>query len=402
MLNRLLLNGREFHYYHFKANSSSAPILIIFHGAGYNKIPARFRDPHINVIAIMDTFGHENVGSWFLGEKGDFFWIEAVKRIIDKLKVECNSQQVFCWGSSMGGYAAILHGYLNNVTAIYANVPQTKLLGSTYIEHNEKMKSCLEYVFNNNYLSEYNDLAKIIKTKTDTIFIITFNQLEGFNYFSEQGFPFLRHIHGIRQKMYLEVRPNTQHTIMYSISESLDLFKKYTNFHKYVNYISNKSNKNSLEVNNSIIHLIEENIFPDKSASINNFSTIILMKKFQLNYFVNLTTELCWSKWIFVEDFDELRLTIQITTEGLHQLPALFSVDFDGVIPPSGFLKKSENIEIGFFNYISSQNNDMLIEKSYLLPISSECKRIRIGLRTWQDMGSVLNKLDLVLIKKLS
>ncbi|KLT73938.1 hypothetical protein PL75_00970 [Neisseria arctica] len=388
MLNKLILNGREFLYYHFKAQQTSAPILIIFHGAGYNKIPAKFRDPNINVVAIMDTFGHEDIGSWFLGEEGDFFWINAIKQIITKLKYECNSEQVFCWGSSMGGYAAILHGYLNNVAAVYANVPQTKLLGSTYILHNKNMKSCLEYVLNGDESSKYNDLTRVIKTATDTVFIITFNQLEGLNYFSEQGFPFLRHLHGIRQKMYLEVRPNNQHAVIYNISESLELFKKYTDIHI----------KNTEKNNKDFIHLTEKKI-----NTKGEFEEIInFIKQFELNSHVNLKTNICWSEWISLEGFgfNKLKLLIKLTTSGTHQIPALFTIDFDGIAPPDGFFKKSNNSEIGFFNYISGQDNDISVEKLYTYPIPLDCKRLRIGLRAWQDIGSVLNKLNLTLLKE--
>lgn len=103
MLRSLSINNRNFSFYLFKAKVAHAPILIIFHGAGFNKVPAKFRDDRINVVAIMDTFGDPDIGSWYLGEKGDFFWIEGIGQIIELMKQECRTNQVFCWGSSMGG-----------------------------------------------------------------------------------------------------------------------------------------------------------------------------------------------------------------------------------------------------------------------------------------------------------
>lgn len=228
MKNTLIINQREFIYYHFEAKIESAPILVIFHGVGFNKVPAKFRDDNINVIAIMDTFGIPDMGSWYIGENGDYFWIKAIRELLEFLKKKCRTNQIYFWGSSMGGYAAILHGYLNNVTAVYANVPQTKLLGSTYIDHSPKMKECIEFILGKDAeKSKYNELSNILDKQNNTVFIITFNQLEGLNYFSEHGFPFLRKLHGIRQKMYLEVRPNNTHGIIYNIAETLDLFQKY-------------------------------------------------------------------------------------------------------------------------------------------------------------------------------
>lgn len=80
----------------------------------------------------------------------------------------------------------------------------------------------------------------------------------------------------------------------------------------------------------------------------------------------------------------------------------MFTIDFDGIVPPDNFFKKSDNSEIGFFNYISGQDNDTSVEKLYTYPIPLDCKRLRIGLRAWQDIGSVLNKLNLTLIKNTS
>lgn len=234
MKNVFVKNSREITYYTREATKPGSPILVIFHGAGYNKEPAKFRSDSFNVIALMDTFGYQGQGSWYLGERGDLFWIDAISDLLTFLKNKYNTDQVLFWGSSMGGYAAILHGYLNNVVAVYANVPQTKLLGSTYIQNGKiggsvSMQDSLEYAILDDK-SPYNDLSSILTNKNDTIFFITYNQLEGFNYFSEQGFPFLRKLHGIRQKFYLEVHPKSEHTIIYNIAESLNLFKKYLDF----------------------------------------------------------------------------------------------------------------------------------------------------------------------------
>ncbi|OOF49734.1 hypothetical protein BKK52_02645 [Rodentibacter trehalosifermentans] len=230
MENTFIKGSRKITYYSTETNRPGRPILVIFHGAGFNKTPAKFKDKNLNVIALMDTFGLEGKGSWYLGEKGDLFWIDAIKDLLEILKEKYETDKVFFWGSSMGGYAAILHGYLNHVAAVYANVPQTKLLGSTYIQHGKvddvSMQDCIEYAIVNQN-SPYNDLSNIFNEKTDTLFFLTYNQLEGLNYFSEQGFPFLRKLHGIRQKFYLEVHPSSKHSIIYNISESLNLFKKY-------------------------------------------------------------------------------------------------------------------------------------------------------------------------------
>lgn len=74
--------------------------------------------------------------------------------------------------------------------------------------------------------SNFNDLRNIFTEKVDTVFFLTFNQLEGLNYFSEQCIPFIRKLHDLRNKFYLEVRPKSEHSIIYNIAETIHLFKK--------------------------------------------------------------------------------------------------------------------------------------------------------------------------------
>ncbi|MFZ7235595.1 alpha/beta hydrolase family protein [Avibacterium gallinarum] len=110
--------GRDFTYYE-QFTREKLPLLFIFHGAGYNKSPAKFKDERFNVVSLMDTFGFGGKGSWYLGQDGDIFWIDALKFLLEKLKNDYQTDTVYFWGSSMGGYAALLHGYINKVTAVY-------------------------------------------------------------------------------------------------------------------------------------------------------------------------------------------------------------------------------------------------------------------------------------------
>ena len=47
--------------------------------------------------------------------------------LINVLCTEMQSSNLYFWGSSMGGYGAIVHGFELNATAVYAHIPQTKL-----------------------------------------------------------------------------------------------------------------------------------------------------------------------------------------------------------------------------------------------------------------------------------
>lgn len=243
-------------------------------------------------------------------------------------------------------------------------MPQTKLLGSTYITYNLGMKNCLESVFDNNLASEYNDLAKIFKEKTDTIFCLTYNQLEGLNYFSEQGFPFLRQLHGIRQKMYLEVRPNSEHAVIYNISETLTLFEKYTDF--------------SIDANTNTQPSLSNQIIFEKGNG------------FRHSQQIRLSDKMNWSDWLNVKGLSTVSLSIRLRSDSDLKKLALFSIDFDN--PPSyaDSLYKSPDPEIGYFNYLNKSG-----ENKYDFAIPANCTKIRIGLRCWASSDCFIQNIQL-------
>jgi Family of unknown function (DUF6270) len=220
----LNLDGREFVYYFSPALEQNKPIIFILHGHGYAASPSQFKSPNWNVVCPMDSFGYGGMGSWFLGENGNFFWIDAMKRILESIRAKVGNGRLYFWGSSMGGYGSLVHGYLLHATAVYANVPQTWLLGSNYSEGG--MKKYFEPIFANSY-SEFNDLKLFFKARSRTKYFLCFNQLEGAKYLEEHCLSFIGHLHSFRQPLYLEVRPTSSHGKNHGVSEAIALFKKY-------------------------------------------------------------------------------------------------------------------------------------------------------------------------------
>lgn len=224
--NSLSIDGREIKYFLSPAKEENRPIMVILHGHGYAATPSRFASPSWNVVCPMDNFGEQNFGSWYLGEKGDMFWLEAMGNIIETVRAKVGSGRLFFWGSSMGGYGALMHGFRHKATAVYANVPQTVLLGSSY--SNGGMKKYFEPIFGSlETTSPYNDLRTILTSRTRTKFFLCFNQLERANYLKEQCFPFIHHLQELRQKFYLEIRPLDGHGKNHGVSQAISLFNLY-------------------------------------------------------------------------------------------------------------------------------------------------------------------------------
>lgn len=213
----LEFNGRSIEYFFKKALLPNAPVLFIFHGFGYQENPAKFTDINYNIICPMDRFGHEKAGSWYLGEEEDFFWLKAMPLILQEVRKEAGKGPLYCWGSSMGGYAALLHGYLNDAKGVYANVAQTRLYQSTYAEnHMPHFNS----IFNGKIVP-WNSLPEVINKKKKTFYYLTYAGLANRNYVQEQCLPLIEKFQLLRQPFFLELLPTAQHKALYSVAASL-------------------------------------------------------------------------------------------------------------------------------------------------------------------------------------
>lgn len=107
--------------------SNFVPLVVILHGEDCAEAP-HFEHKMWNVLTPIDNFGYENRGSGWLGEKGDFFVKDLLQKLIHEIaeEYECEDH-IYLYGSSMGGYGAILHGILCKANAVYAHAPQIRL-----------------------------------------------------------------------------------------------------------------------------------------------------------------------------------------------------------------------------------------------------------------------------------
>ena len=139
----------------------SAPTMLILHGVGHVSRPSLYAEKHWNTIKPLDQFGFESKGAWWLGENSDPFVMNLLEKVVleSKQKLELESDaELFIYGSSMGGYGALLHGARLGAKAVYANVPQVQLLGSEY--SNNGMKKHFEVILSETGpLSRMNDLS---------------------------------------------------------------------------------------------------------------------------------------------------------------------------------------------------------------------------------------------------
>lgn len=134
------------------AKPKESPLLVAFHGwtGGLNVernfdtlITPAYVDQYPenwNILIPQDRYGFGRCGSWWLGEKGDFFLLLLLDGMIRLAGNTCGfNGDIYTYGISMGGFGAILHGLRWKARAICANVPQIRLLDTELTERNARM-----------------------------------------------------------------------------------------------------------------------------------------------------------------------------------------------------------------------------------------------------------------------
>ena len=213
-----------------KENPSNAPLYLILHGHGTTSRPTLYAEPDWNVIAPIDNFGLDGKGSWWIGTDGDFSTSELLGLVIQKSKELLDSAEdvILCiYGSSMGGYGAILNGTKLGAKAVYANVPQIKLLGSTYSELG--MKKYFEAALGSNPNETFNDLNKFVRTVDEDLplFFICENRFGQRDYREQQAMSFISTLNEMKVNYHFEIVPTSGHNKNLGLREVRALFEKF-------------------------------------------------------------------------------------------------------------------------------------------------------------------------------
>ncbi|OSI09331.1 hypothetical protein BWD07_11685, partial [Neisseria canis] len=222
--------GRKLHYaLRLAEKPHEARTVFILHGQGFSSVPSSFCHSDWNVVCPLDNFGFNNGGTWFLGENGDFFVKDLMLKLIEQIKKETQSDRLYFWGSSMGGYGAILFGLLCGAEAVFANVPQIRLKNTEYTDNNHLIKNCLDVVLNQDF-PYWTDLtcllASVDKRKYPTFFI-TQTRFHPFNYLKEHIYYFINKCDELDVNYFLEIVPKTGHLMYKSVADSIAYFDSY-------------------------------------------------------------------------------------------------------------------------------------------------------------------------------
>jgi alpha-beta hydrolase superfamily lysophospholipase len=209
------------------AMPATAPTVVIFHGHQYSVRPTAFKDPRYNVIAPLDHFGPERCGSWWLGEAGEFFVVDMISSIVDQAYAETGSSELFTWGSSMGGYAALLYAMQLKACAAYAHIPQTLLIGSHYGAGG--MGRYFAAALGPGPTPEpiYNDLCLMLERIVETgaalpLFFLSANRFDHPYYLEEQVLRFVTRLRENDANFALQIHPVHGHSFDLSLRATIE------------------------------------------------------------------------------------------------------------------------------------------------------------------------------------
>ncbi|KRM21206.1 hypothetical protein FC90_GL001743 [Latilactobacillus graminis DSM 20719] len=184
----------KLHYILKKTSAVNAPLIVIFsafprtgYEATYNYLKTLEGIP-AHRLYILDRFGAQKRGTYYLANNGDFTLRSMVQELIRDIKIQVGTQRLICVGSSKGGYAALYYGHLMGAECVIAGAPQYYL--GNYLSDQPLKKPILEGVMGNSCQSSIdflNHLLPDLITQTPTLKMI-------YLHYSDQEHTYHEHI----------------------------------------------------------------------------------------------------------------------------------------------------------------------------------------------------------------
>lgn len=115
--------------YMFEKNYSDT-LIVILSACTREGVKARYnynrtlKEYKVNKLFILDDFGPDKRGTFYLGKNGDFSIPKAINKLIDEKINEINCKNIIFVGSSKGGAAALYYGLQRENSNIIVGAPQ--------------------------------------------------------------------------------------------------------------------------------------------------------------------------------------------------------------------------------------------------------------------------------------
>lgn len=113
-----------------KCKKKDAPLIVIFSAfprtgmtATYNYLKT-LNNINAHQLFILDSFGYQKRGAYYLSEYGNFELEKAVKELIEVTEAKLRTEESIFVGTSKGGYAALYFGISLQAQTIICGAPQ--------------------------------------------------------------------------------------------------------------------------------------------------------------------------------------------------------------------------------------------------------------------------------------
>lgn len=154
--------------YVLDTKKGSDKLIIIFTSCTKVGVPARYNyvrtlDKYkCNKLFILDDFGFDNRGAYYLGKNKDFAIEKEVNLLINKVITNLNTKKNIFMGSSKGGYAALYFGITVKDSIIISGAPQYKLGDYLNLPGHQNI---LKYIMGNTNNESIECLNKILQLR---------------------------------------------------------------------------------------------------------------------------------------------------------------------------------------------------------------------------------------------
>lgn len=142
--------------YILEKQNNNNKLVVIFSGIPRPGVKARYnymrtlKNIKANKLFILDDFGYDQRGAYYLGKDKQFEVEKATKKLIATVKNNLDIDKTFYVGSSKGGYAALFYGVQDNESFIIAGSLQY-LLGNYITSNERRTENIMKWVMGNDY-----------------------------------------------------------------------------------------------------------------------------------------------------------------------------------------------------------------------------------------------------------
>lgn len=199
---KILYKEKKFygHGYRLKyilEKESSDTLIVVLSGIPRPGIKARYNynrtlaNIKANKLFILDDFGYDERGAYYLGKDKDFKIQMACKDLIEKVKKDLNIRRTIYVGSSKGGYAALYFGIQDNNSTVIAGSLQY-LLGDYITSNQRRSENIMAYVMGKDYTNE--DVEYLNQLLKNTIKENSINKCDIHLHYSDREYTYEDHM----------------------------------------------------------------------------------------------------------------------------------------------------------------------------------------------------------------